>query len=162
MKPLLISLLLLALAGCQNRRNSQLLSSITDLPSFKIISLDSSKLISTEDISVGQPLIFIYFNPDCDICQQEIKELVKHQKELSQAQIYLLTDGRTTDVNIFTKTLHLDTLKNLFIGRDYKFTFSKIFSPTSVPFIVIYSNKNKLKKIFLGNTNIKLIINAIR
>jgi peroxiredoxin len=133
---------------------------VTKLPFFKIISLDSSKCINTADLHTGKPILFMYFGPNCEVCQQETKELIKHLDALQNIDIYMISNESTESSKRFSQFFRLDTIQNIFIGSDYDYTFFNIYSPNSIPFLAIYDSKKNLKKLYREKVPITSIINA--
>lgn len=162
MKRLLIYTLVAFFASCYKMPSKPKIADILDLPRFKIVSLDSSQYVNTEDLPAGNPMLFIYFGPECKVCQQETKELLEHLDQLQHTNIYMISSEATEEAEIFKKAFRLDTAKNIFIGSDYDYSFYKIYLPINVPFIAIYDGNKKLRKIYREKTPIASIIRSTR
>ena len=146
--------------SCRFRKDREYVAKIDQLPTFQIISLDSSRFIDTKTLAAGKALIFFYFDPDCEHCQKETKTILTHIDRLSNVQIYLVTNGLDSSVKTFCKKLRPDTLENVMIGRDYQYSFYRAFVPPTVPYVAIYNSRKKLTKVYIGETNINYVINA--
>jgi len=127
-----------------------------------MISLDSAQCINTANLPSGKPTIFIYFSPDCEHCQQEAKMLLAHQKELHFLDIYMVTNGALDEARKFYKVFRLDTVQNIFVVKDYEYSFYKVYLPPTTPFIAIYDGEKKLRKIYREEVTINSIINSVR
>jgi len=161
MKQCIGLLLLVCLAGCHFRTDRKKLAAIMQLPSFKIVSIDSCKCVSTVFIPEGRSSIFVYFDPDCEHCQQETKTLLAHVGQLPRTNLYFVTNGDDEELRRFNKFYGVDTNKNVRIGRDFEYSFYRTYLPPGVPFMAIYNEKRQLIKIYNGETNINSIISAI-
>ena len=161
MKKCIFFLILGCLAGCHFRTDRQKLSAIMKLPAFKIIAIDSCSYVNTASIPEGRASIFVYFDPDCEHCQQETKILLAHVNQLPRTNLYFVTNGDDGELKKFNKFYGFDTLKNVRIGKDFEYSFYRTYLPPGVPFMAIYNDKRKLVKIYNGETNINAIIAAI-
>ena len=143
--------------GCEESSDEKMFTAISTLPSFNIISLDSTKIIKSTDLGSGKSLIFFFFSPGCEHCQKEAEQLVKMGNTSSDITIFLITEESLQEARAFTKFYGLNKLKNVLVGKDYQYSFFKIFLPQSIPFIVVYGRNKQIKKIFLGETDLRLI-----
>jgi len=161
MKHFIIYTIFALLIGCYPKPGKDLLTNISTLPSFRIISLDSSKCVNTDDIPTGKPILFMYFSPDCDICQQETEDIIQHLDELEHTDIYMIANESAEASRNFCQTFCLDTVKNIFIGTDYDYSFFKVYSPRGIPFLAIYDSNRNLKKIYREKTPASFIVKAL-
>lgn len=150
------------LSGCHTSSGNEKLSAIEKLPAFKMLSIDSTQCINTAFIAPGNTSIFFYFSPDCEHCQKETRELLEHEIEFRETNIYMVTNESIQEAKKFCQAFRLDTAKNIFIGMDYDYSFYRAFLPPTIPFIAIYDKKKKLRKVYQGETNINSIITAIQ
>ena len=153
---------IILLTGCHSKQERIIPTTISTLPSFNIISIDSSRYITTTSIPNGQPLLFIYLSPNCEYCQHEARELVRQREEIKGVYVYIITNGSLLETNKFFQEYHLGLIQNIFVGNDYENSFYNCFKPQTIPFIAVYNREKKLKKVFRGETNIKLVVNATR
>jgi hypothetical protein len=148
--------------SCTGNRNANALSGINDLPSFNILLTDSTTVFSTNKIPFGKPTVFIFFEPDCLHCQHQTKILLKNIKSFENIQICMVTLSPFDQIREFCNVYRLNTYKNISVGKDYQYTFIKIFKPEVVPFIAIYDGNKKLVKIFKQPTEINNILEAVK
>jgi len=114
------------------------------LPAFNLLSTDSSKVFNTYNIQPGRPTVFIYFSPECDHCQQSIKDLAAHADSLNDATIYLATFTPLWELSEFIVNYKLQDFKNWRFGKDYQYFFPLYYGTRSVPFMVVYDKNKKL------------------
>ena len=126
------------------------------------MSIDSCKCISTESFPLGKPYIFIYFDPDCEHCQQETKAILSHIDQLRNANLYWVTNGDPVDLKKFCQHFRIDTLENAMIGNDYEYSFYRAFLPPSTPYIAIYNSSKDLVKLYKGEPDVNTLIASIR
>jgi thiol-disulfide isomerase/thioredoxin len=146
------------LAGCQLHPRTKRINAEMPLPSFTLISLDSSRLTTSSQIGEGAPIIFMYFSPDCEHCQRMTKLLTRRLNGHGAVRLYMVTNESVEETKRFVVTFHLDTLSNVLVARDYNFSFFDSFLPSSVPFFAICDQQKKLKKIYEGEVDINSIM----
>jgi hypothetical protein len=161
MNKVTIYMILATLIACRWQHDNKKLAAISKIPSFKLLSLDSSNCINSENMPPGHPYIFIYFSPECEHCQRETKAILEHRALLMDAHIYWITNEPTDSAKAFYIHYRLDTLKNAFVGKDYNYSFYNLYLPSDIPYMAIYNKSRSLAKIYYGETNIRSLIQAL-
>lgn len=114
------------------------------LPPFNILSADSTQVFNTYNIKPGKPTVFIYFSPECDHCQQALRELREKADSLKDATVYLTSFVPLYEMNKFIVEYKLHELPNWRFGKDYQYFFPTYFGARSVPFMAVYDKNKKL------------------
>ena len=118
------------------------------VPPFKMINPDG-KVFRAENLPLGKPIVIIYFSPDCEDCQQLIKELLNRIKELNGASIAMITYLPMDKVKQFVTENKLDKYSNIFIGTEEGSYFvSKYYKIGKLPFMALYNKNGDLIKIY--------------
>jgi hypothetical protein len=154
--PLLLALLI----SCHNGKVNKELEKISELPKFKIRFLDSS-ILDSQKIPDGKVCVLFYFDPECEHCQHETKNIISHKNELKNVLFYLVTNADPSLVSKYCKANKLDEISNFFIGTDYNFSFYKVFVPRSVPYFAIYNSDKRLVEVNYGGLDMKSLIDKI-
>lgn len=155
-------MMIIYLTSCYATTDNKKLQAVKSLPVFRIITFDSSTCINTENIPTGNPIVFIYFDPDCEHCQKEAKEISTHMSALRNTRIYFLTNGEAADAKLFLRLFKINTINNVMVGKDYEYSFYRTFLPPTVPYIAIYNSRRRLVKLYEGETNIDFIIKSVQ
>jgi hypothetical protein len=135
---------------------------ISKLPHFALLSLDSSHILRSEDIPVGRPSVFFYFDPNCEHCQKETEGILQHRRELQNVQFYFLSTATIREIDSFYRYYHLDQQPNVFVGTDYQYSFFNAFLPSTIPYMAIYDKRRALARVCKGEADIDSIINITR
>lgn len=107
-------------------------------------------------------IILIYFHPDCEHCQYEAQEIGQNALSFSNCQLVMVTpDDSLQRVNSFCETNHLWEVDNIEVLIDTANQFKTVFGKAVIPSVYIYGTDRKLKKHYLGETRIDLIIAEI-
>lgn len=147
--------------SCQFNRNDAYISSISSLPSFPVLLLDSTTLIDPHTNSINKPILLIYFRPDCPHCKRETSWIINSPEMLKGYQIYFITGYSIQEALNYSKMFHLNQYHNIFIGKDFNHSFKSIFKPSAIPFIAIYNSQRQLAKIYTGEVTVTSLITAI-
>jgi hypothetical protein len=132
------------------------------VPPFRMISTDG-KVFRAEDLPLGKPIVIIYFSPDCEECQQFIKELLVRIKELNGASIAMITYLSMDKVKQFVSENKLDKYSNIFTGTEEGSYFvSKYYKIGKLPFIALYNKNGDLIKIYDKEISIEDLLIRLR
>src|SRR6186713_583617 len=103
-------LILTLVSGCskKSKKNEAGEASVApvrnDLPKMLITTLDEST-VDTRDLE--GTVIIIFFQPDCDHCQREAKEIRKHLDAFKKYELYFVTSNQKSEVENFVKDYDL-------------------------------------------------------
>jgi hypothetical protein len=101
--------------------------------------------------------IINYFNPNCEICQNLIADIIKNRSKLYNSHIILVSNAPLKDVIAFKSYYQLDSLPFFSISIDTAFLFQKTFGHSETPSFFVYQNKKLVKKI-IGETKIENLL----
>ena len=132
-----------------------------DMPPFKLLLMDSVTTFSSENIPNGQPSLLLYFSPECEHCQSQIKNLLINIPKLNHVGIYLISNDPFDQIRLLNTCYHLSDYSNIMVGRDYKFGFFNYYKPKSTPYLFVFNSHKRIKKIFVGDVDVKEIIKQV-
>lgn len=131
------------------------------LPTFDILSLDSSKTFSTYDIPKGKPVILIFFSPDCSHCIELGKKIVEHKDDFKKSRIYMATPMALPATQKYADSTGLSKMKNVMIGKDFRFFSISFYGMKSFPFAAVYYGDKKLVTAFSSTFTAEDLIKVI-
>jgi thiol-disulfide isomerase/thioredoxin len=134
----------------------------SDLPSFNLLLTDSTTIFNSSKIPEGKPIILLYFNPDCEHCQKETKDILDHIELFKNIQFYFVTNDQFDRLKLFESYYQLRKYPNIMLGRDYQFQFLKYYKNVVTPYLAIYDKRKQLRVVFGGGTNSKRIVEAVQ
>jgi hypothetical protein len=147
------------LFGCHSKPVNKALLGLQNLPSFTILSLDSSQILKSETIPSGKSIVLFLFEPSCSHCQRLTDAILKNESRLQKIRFYFVSNADPKDIDTFTRNRRLDQMDNIYVGRDFQFSFFRAFTPSSIPYVAIYNSDKLLSKIFNGEADIDSLIN---
>ncbi|RCH54235.1 hypothetical protein DJ568_13125 [Mucilaginibacter hurinus] len=134
---------------------------IENIPAFRILTTDSV-FITQANLKKNQPVIIIYFAPDCDHCVKFMNEVKPHLNEFKKLQVVMITWTKYETLEPFRKKMGLDAYKNITIGTEGDdLLIQQYFQIKDTPYIAIYNQNGKLVKTFAkppkANTLVALV-----
>lgn len=165
MNKLLQFFLLLAISGqtyAQQDATASDYNKIQTLPNFIIRKVPDCTAFTNEALRKNEPVVIIFFSPDCDHCQRETKELLAYKKELEGIQIVMASPAAYTMVKDFYKDYNIASMPGITMGYDPEHRFSMRFPLRTYPGIFVYDARGQLAKAFVGNAGVPAILDALK
>lgn len=131
------------------------------VPEFEMLMLDSTTMFNTADIPDGQPVIIMYFSPDCSHCVSHIEQMLKHWDDFSTAQIYMVTPMTLSATQALSEKMGLNLKENITFGKDVQFFVMNHYDIKAFPFTAVYDKNKKLVGGFGSKTDMETILRAL-
>lgn len=129
-----------------------------DMPSFNLLLIDSTTIFNTRDIPKGKPSVLLFFDPDCEHCQEETTDLLKNMDSLSNINFYFISINQMDRLKVFNGYYQLSRYPNITVGKDYSFFFLGHFKDVYPPYSIVYDRHKRLRAVFKGEATAKQII----
>ena len=129
-----------------------------EYPPVKLLLPDSISYFTKEDLPKKRPVLLMMFNPQCEHCQHETEELVKHIEEFKKVQVVMATSMHFDSMLVFRKKYNLDAFPNIVVGQDTHYFLFSFFENRNLPFHAFYDRKKLLIKVFEGSVSILSIL----
>jgi len=131
------------------------------IPVFKLKST-SGKYFTNKDIKGSVPVVFFYFNSECDFCLIEIQEIVKNIKRFNSIQLIFVSFEPIQKIIMFQATCKLDGYNNIAFLSDYKNIFSETFGVKTLPSSLVYNKYGKLVSRNNGAVKVNYLLKALK
>src|SRR5579859_4295090 len=82
-------------------------------PSFDILLTDSVTRLNTATIKEGDPIVLLYFSPDCEHCQKETESILRHMPAMKEVRFYFVTNDPFDRLKVFQGYYKLDRYPNI-------------------------------------------------
>jgi len=129
-------------------------------PPVKLLLPDNTYF--TKDVlKKKSAVMLIIFNPQCEHCQHETDELIKHIDELKNIQIIMATVMPFDSMMNFRKKYQLDKYKNIVVGQDIHFFLPGFYMIRNMPYLAFYNKKKELISVFEGNMPMERVIKEL-
>lgn len=115
------------------------------VPAFTFFKLNK-KPFTEKDLAIGKPLLFVFFDTDCEHCRHAIGYINQHERELNKTAVYLVTlDDQSKSLPFLKKYGNKLLAKtNLLLLQDSQQQFILRFKPKKYPSIFLYTAKRSL------------------
>lgn len=156
---LVLTIMLLSCSGpSKNKVTEELVSTTTnDLPKMTVLTPDRTHINLSQ---LKGKAILILFQPDCDHCQREAKEIRQHLDEFKDYSLYFISSDQLPSIEAFGKSYDLLGHGNVKFASTTVDDVIKNFGPIPAPSVYIYSDQKLVKK-FNGEVAIETILQAI-
>jgi len=156
-KLVIITIIFLTLSGCLEHAPIKTGFEGKALPSFTFLLADTASSINTDSLNFEKPFVIFYFSPDCPYCRAQIRDIVKHNKELQNNKFLLITNYEKEQVQKVVKEFKIKDCKNIKVAIDSKSSFINYYYIPNVPYLAIYDKEKKFRNALIGRTDFKTI-----
>lgn len=147
----LLTTLLLSTALFAQQPDKPAYQRFPTVPPFDLLATDSVTHITKAQLKKNQPVLVMYFSPDCDHCQHQTEDILANMSKLKNVQIVMASYQPLDEIRRFRIRYKLDQYPNIHIGRDTQYFIPSFFGITSLPYLAIYNKKGDLVKVNEGN-----------
>lgn len=130
------------------------------LPAFRFYRPDSTVFYGNS-LPNNQAVVILFFDPDCEFCDEETKDLSKHLKEFKYTNILLVSQSTPEKITSFSKAHDLSNKNNIYLLWDKQGEFSKWFGHVNIPSTFVYDSTLKLCKQFNGEVSSDKILKLL-
>jgi thiol-disulfide isomerase/thioredoxin len=159
MKKLLAILTLVIAAGCTRAQTPPIPPTIAP---YKILTTKDT-YTTPADLKKNQPVMLIYFAPDCGHCQKLISDMKPYMKSLKDIQVIMVTFSDIRMVKTFQNDYGLTAWPNFILGTEgYSYTVQRYYHLQHTPYIAIYDHSGKLVKAYEKAPEIKELLATVK
>ncbi|MCH3883484.1 TlpA family protein disulfide reductase [Tenacibaculum aquimarinum] len=133
---------------------------IKTTPSFSFKTIEN--LVYTEKDLPNVPVVFVYFNSECEFCKTEASKIQSRLTDFKNVQLVFVSFEKKETIESFASVYKLDNQENVLFLEDKKGLFSEIFDVNSIPYIVVYNKDKELLKKFKGATKVDDILAVLK
>ena len=138
-------------------------SPATLMPAFKFYTANQTGFTKAE-VPAGKPSLIVFFDGTCSHCQKVMGMLAKRNKELQQANVYLVSLDEFRTINYFMDNYGkgLKEMKNVKLLQDRDHIFIPLFKPTKYPAMFVYGADQRLRIYSADEKDISKILSMLK
>ncbi len=145
MKRILFFLSLIVTVGCTRAQNN---ANIKNIPDYRILDADSVYR-TPANLKKNQPVMIVYFSPDCSHCQHLFNEIKGQMKNFSKIQIVMVSAVDYRMIKGFYKDFGISAYPNITVGTEgNSYKVLQYYNVKTTPYIAIYNHQHKLLKAY--------------
>lgn len=116
------------------------------IPPFNMELSDGTTYYNADSVVKGKPLIIIYFDPECEHCQQFTKQLIANITRFKQVQIVMICSAPgIPPLKKFVDGFKLNKYTNIRAGTEGMYHATMNFYHVDVtPFTALYNKSGEL------------------
>lgn len=126
------------------------------IPEFQIPDIND-RIVSDEILKESRIVMFIYFDPDCESCREEIKQIREDKSSLSQGQLIFFSGLSADSIRQFLRTIDFVPPTNMLFLPDEKAILIRKMDVRTTPTIFIYREGQLIKR-YEGPVKIETLI----
>lgn len=130
------------------------------IPAFSILQTDST-WFNKEALPHNEPVVIIYFSPECGHCQLTAHEFEEKRNKFKNVFFVWVSYHPMADIKSFAEEYKLLNAKNIRVGRDPKYYVPSFFRVKFTPYIAVYGKNGKLIKTYDSGTEPETIIKLL-
>jgi thioredoxin-related protein len=127
------------------------------VPVFQLREL-SGAVVTKSSLQEDKSTLFLFFDPECDLCKEEFVQINSHKEALSGSQIVFFSVQPEDSIKNFLNRIAFNRSSNMFILSDKNAELLKTMNIQGPPTSLIYDKKGNLIKRFDGPVKIETLI----
>ncbi|WP_345230184.1 TlpA family protein disulfide reductase [Olivibacter ginsenosidimutans] len=159
LSPILVILFLSVTSACAQKNPVS-----KEIPEFTFFNVNNDAPFTRNNLaSNGKNIVFLFFDPGCSHCQQEVLALGKNYNNLKDINLYFVAMQEKNLINAFMAMYggELKGKKNVVLLQDKNYEFIGKFKPTQYPAVFVYGANKQLKSYWDGEKKVEDIIKAL-
>ncbi len=159
---LLFILVIIAVAGFSQPGPSQPpYKRFPNFPPVKLLLPDNT-YFTKDALKKKSVVMLMIFNPQCDHCQHETEDLIKHINEFRNIQIIMATVMPFDSMMYFRKKYKLAQYSNIVVGQDIHFFLPSFYMISNLPYLAFYNKKKELISVFEGSMPMSRVVEIFK
>jgi thioredoxin-related protein len=127
------------------------------IPVFNILKVPDSTSFTQKDLAKKKPVVFFFFNPDCDHCHQETKNMIAKIDQLKNAQVLMISILDFNAIKKFHADFKIADYPNITMARETTTHLPTFFKVHGIPDVYVYDKKGKFLEHFKGSVPVEKI-----
>ena len=138
------------------QRTQQKKEVYSSLPEFQLPDIEG-RIVTRESVMGHHNVLFLYFNPDCDLCRDELTEISLNQLDLETGLMVFFSVLPSDSINRFLEDIDFIQASNMLFLSDEKEILCSQLEVKMSPTVYMY-RKGKLFRRFDGPVKIETLI----
>ncbi|GHT76183.1 hypothetical protein FACS189463_0740 [Bacteroidia bacterium] len=127
------------------------------IPVFSLPDINGQK-ITEKSLKKHIPTLFLFFDPSCELCHEELQQINENREKLNNGQIIFFSVESAETIRNFLEKLQFSPSLNLFFLIDTSEILVNTMEIKGPPTAIIYGKNGKLIKRFNGPVKIETLI----
>ncbi|RTY83122.1 redoxin domain-containing protein [Flavobacterium sp. ZB4P23] len=139
----------------------EIAANIKTIPAFQYQNLKGESF-SNKNLKTDTPTIFIYYNSECEYCNEETKMIQESVYKFRPYQLVFISFEKPELIKTFAQKHNLLNYDNIHFVCDTKVTFATTFDVQSLPCLVLYDKNQQLIEKIKGQTKVETLVKKLQ
>ena len=139
----------------------EIAANIKTIPAFRYQNIKGESF-SNKNLKAYTATLFIYFNSECEYCNQEAQMIQESIDKFASHQLVFVSFEQPKKIASFAKKHNLLNYDNIHFVCDSKVTFATTFDIQSIPCLVLYDKNQQLIEKLKGQTKVETILKKLQ
>ena len=132
------------------------------LPEIYALTMTGDSVNCNTILESGKKTAILFFNPECEACKNEMREIIKNQKYFLNVQWLFITNAQAEEVGSFIKDYPVQSSPDSYLLREDYPKCHMLFDVSAPPALFIYNEKGKLIVTDKGENSIQKIAKMVK
>ncbi|MFY8069659.1 MAG: TlpA family protein disulfide reductase [Flavobacterium sp.] len=142
------------------QHKKEVAENIKTIPKFSYQNIYGG-VFSNQNLKKDTPTLFIYFNSECEFCNEEAQMIKENITKFKHVQLVFISFEKQELIKAFAAKYQLTTYDNITFLSDTKVSFATTFDVKSLPCLVLYDKNQKLIEKIKGQTKAETLIKKL-
>jgi peroxiredoxin len=142
------------------QHKKEVAENIKTIPKFEYKNIKGG-VFSNANLKKDTPTLFVYFNSECEFCNEEAQMIQANIMQLSAFQLVFISFEKPALIKAFAAKHQLNSYDNVTFLSDSKVSFATTFDVNSLPCLVLYDKNQKLIEKIKGQTKVDVLVKKI-
>lgn len=142
------------------QHKKEVAENIKTIPKFEYQNIKGG-VFSNANLKKDTPTLFVYFNSECEFCNEEAQMIQANIQQLSALQLVFISFEKPALIKAFAAKHQLNSYDNVTFLSDSKVNFSTTFDVKSLPCLVLYDKNQKLIEKIKGQTKVEMLVKKL-
>ncbi len=143
-----------------NHKN-QVAENIKIMPTFSYENVKGG-VFSNKSIIANKATLFVYYNSECEFCNEEAKMIQENSTKFSSRQLVFISNESPAAIMAFATKHKLNNYDNISFLSDRKMSFRTTFDVNSLPCMVLYDKDKKLIEKIKGQIKVEALLKKLQ
>lgn len=141
------------------QQKKEVAARIERVPDFSFKTLAGKDFTNTQ--LAGATTIFLYFNSECEYCQEEAKEIKKSLSKFKNVQLIFVSNETLEKIKFFSEHYKLSQYDNICFLHDSRNDFTLLFGAATIPYSLVYDGDQVLIATFKGFVKVENLLKVL-
>jgi len=142
------------------KHKNEITQNIKSIPKFSYHDINGV-VFNNKNLKETTSTIFIYFNTECNFCDEEAKMIKENINQFKNVQFVFVSSEKPEVIKKFAQQHQLLAYDTVYFLCDSNNTFAATFDVNALPCLVLYDKNNTLIEKIKGQTKVETLIKKI-